>query len=81
MKKTIYPGGRGRVVVEWTFRKGPARGCIGWMLVAKSRARKRKLHIAVCDLCKSPAVYIDHFFPYYSDYNRCLECHRKEKDA
>lgn len=44
---------------------------MGWKRVTPLQAKKRKLHVITCAMCKKPAVSVDHHHPYMSDNNRC----------
>ena len=46
-------------------------GDYGWRRTTLKQAKKRKLSIIQCARCKSPAISLDHHYPYMSDMSRC----------
>ncbi len=63
-----YAAGDGKCFVDW-FENGE----IGWRRMTVKRATKEGRRIITCDKCSKPAISLDHYWPYYSDMNRCLD--------
>jgi hypothetical protein len=47
---------------------------MGWVRVPKETAKRHKLTAIQCYVCESPAVRLDHLWPYHSEMNACA-CH------
>lgn len=44
-----------------------------WERMTKEQAKKQQKPVISCFICKSPAVSLDHLYPYYSEMNRCAK--------
>lgn len=44
-----------------------------WKRVPPEQARSLGLNVIKCSMCEKPAVSLDHYWPYYSEFNRCAD--------